>query len=110
MSRYPRITVGGNDTSCATIAKLPSHPDHGLAVFVESVKQFAVYNAATDSWEATGPISGTDAPTNGTSGTGVGILYVGCQYIRRATGDMYQNFGTALSPVWSHVRTDYSTS
>ena len=110
MARYPRVTIAGNDSSVATIALLSTHPDHATLVYIESVKQFAVYSAITDSWCAIGPSRGTAIPTDGTSGTGVGILYVGAIYVNTTTGDAYQNFGTALSPVWSHIRTDYSVS
>ena len=43
------------------------------------------------------------APTNGTSGTGAGVLGKGAQVIDIATGNVYSNFGTLASPVWNLV-------
>lgn len=50
-------------------------------------------------------MSGSGAPTNGTSGTGASAVTPfaagpGSVYINTATGDHYTNFGTAASPSW----------
>lgn len=44
--------------------------------------------------------SGTGAPVDGTSGTGVGFAGPGSLYLRTA-GTMFQNTGTMASPTWS---------
>lgn len=41
------------------------------------------------------------APVNGTSGTGAGIAGIGSSYIDTATGNVYYNVGTKLSPIWT---------
>lgn len=40
-------------------------------------------------------------PTNGTSGTGAGLLGPGSTFVNILTGVMYINTGTKASPVWS---------
>lgn len=45
-------------------------------------------------------VSDTGAPTNGTTGTGAGVLGPGSNYIDYATGNCYYNVGTLASPVW----------
>lgn len=46
-------------------------------------------------------VVGIVAPTNGTSGTGVGICGLGSTYTNTVTGIVYINIGTILSPVWA---------
>lgn len=48
-----------------------------------------------------GFITGSGAPTDGTSGTQVGKAGPGTIYIDLATGNLYVNLGTKASPVWS---------
>lgn len=47
-----------------------------------------------------GVFSGTGAPTNGTSGTGVGKFGKGSIYIDYTNGKQYFNTGTQSSPTW----------
>jgi hypothetical protein len=49
--------------------------------------------------------TGSGAPTNGTSGTGVGLTGPGSLYIRTATGVVYVNTNTKASPTWTVVGT-----
>lgn len=44
---------------------------------------------------------GSGAPTDGTSGTGVGNAGLGSTYYNTATGYLYNNVGTKASPVWA---------
>lgn len=46
-------------------------------------------------------IADAGAPTNGTSGTGVGYSGPGSEYTNITTGAKYINTGTKASPVWS---------
>jgi len=46
-------------------------------------------------------LADSGAPTDGTSGTGVGFAGKGSTYTDTATGLIYVNTGTAASPVWS---------
>lgn len=46
---------------------------------------------------------GSGAPTNGTSGTGVGYAGPGSFYIRTSNGAVYVNTNTLASPTWSQV-------
>lgn len=46
-------------------------------------------------------ISGSGAPVNGVSGTGVGICGRGSFYIDIAVPTRYMNTGTILSPTWT---------
>lgn len=50
-------------------------------------------------------LTGSGAPTNGTSGTGVNLAGPGSTYTDTATGYKYNNTGTMASPVW--VRSQY---
>lgn len=110
MARYPRITLpGGHDTSCASIATLPSNPDHGLVVFVEDLNQCVAYDAEDEVWYALGPIQKAGAPTDGASGTGVGVIFTGALCINTLTGDLFGNVGSSTSPIWTHFRSAYST-
>jgi hypothetical protein len=49
--------------------------------------------------------SGSAAPSNGTSGTGAGKAGPGSIYIRTATGAVYTNTNTQLSPTWGVLGT-----
>src|SRR6267142_6465975 len=46
-------------------------------------------------------VADSGAPTNGTAGTGVGMLGPGSVYTDLATGLSYVNIGTLASPIWS---------
>ncbi len=46
-------------------------------------------------------IAQAGAPTNGTSGTGVGFAGIGAQYTNTTNGAVYINTGTKASPTWS---------
>jgi hypothetical protein len=48
-------------------------------------------------------ITGSGAPTNGTSGTGVGICGRGSGYFDSATGTPYRNINTKASPYWQKL-------
>ncbi len=48
-------------------------------------------------------LSGAGAPTDGTSGTGVGRCGKGSTYINISTGVAYINEGTKASPLWKQV-------
>lgn len=49
--------------------------------------------------------SDSGAPTDGTSGTGAGLLEPGSQYTNEANGKVYVNTGTKASPTWTIVGT-----
>lgn len=51
-------------------------------------------------------IAGTSAPTNGTSGTGLGIAGPGSLYTDVTNKNVYVNIGTAASPYWFSLQTD----
>src|SRR6266498_3452169 len=46
---------------------------------------------------------GVGRPTNGTSGTGVGIAGKGSTYVNLSTGNAYLNTGTLASPAWENI-------
>lgn len=48
-------------------------------------------------------LSGTGAPTSGTSGTGVGLANVGSTYTDTSNGQIYSNTNTLASPTWTVV-------
>src|SRR5678809_1416486 len=48
-------------------------------------------------------VADSGAPTDGTSGTGAGLLGIGSTYTDTATGNKYVNTGTKASPVWTIV-------
>jgi hypothetical protein len=54
-----------------------------------------------------GTKAGSDAaaPTNGTSGTGAGIMGIGALYTDTLNGVLYINTGTQVSPTWTKVGT-----
>jgi hypothetical protein len=107
---------GSCDRACPDIAHLllrytgSKSPEQAAVVFVESIKQSCVFIYPERVWQAIGPIKIAGVPVNGTSGTGVGVLYVGCMCINTLTGICYQNFGSASSPYWKKMRSDYSSS
>ena len=45
-------------------------------------------------------LGGYGAPTNGTSGSGAGIVDPGTIYVDRTNAESYINVGTAASPLW----------
>ena len=45
--------------------------------------------------------SGSGAPVDGASGTGVGWAGRGSLYVNRANGTLFQNTGTVASPTWT---------
>lgn len=45
-------------------------------------------------------VTGSGAPTSGTSGSGVNVTGPGSMYIDSATGFQYLNVGTLISPTW----------
>lgn len=47
--------------------------------------------------------SGSGAPSNGTSGTGVGSAGPGSLYVDIANGKWYSNTNTMASPTWTVV-------
>jgi hypothetical protein len=100
-----RLNISGHDTSAATIADLPSNPDHGLIVYVESIKQAVAYDAEASAWYVVGPIQKAGAPVDGTSGTGVGVIFIGALCIDVTNAKLYINTNTASSPVWTVVGT-----
>lgn len=106
MARYPRQTLSGHDTSYDTIALLPDNPDHGQLAYVNEIKQAVAYDAIDEAWYALGPIQNEGAPTDGTSGTGVGVLFVGALCINITAGSLWQNAGSAASPSWVLVGTE----
>lgn len=55
-------------------------------------------------------LTGSGAPTDGTSGTGVGDCGPGSSYIDILTGNIYYNTGTKASPAWSLVALGAGTS
>jgi hypothetical protein len=44
---------------------------------------------------------GSGVPISGVNGAGVNFASYGSTYINSVTGEVYRNFGTALSPLWS---------
>lgn len=48
-------------------------------------------------------LSGSGAPVDGASGTGVGLAGKGATYTDASTGAMYTNVGTKSSPVWQII-------
>ncbi len=51
------------------------------------------------------PLTGSGAPTDGTSGTGKGSAGPGSVYVDYAAGNWYLNKGTKASPSWKLVTT-----
>lgn len=48
-------------------------------------------------------ITGNGVPTNGTSGTGAGVVKKGWLYIDEDNGEVYKNTNTQASPTWTEI-------
>lgn len=64
--------------------------------FFKNINAWFRQNAENDIFH----VSGLGAPTNGTSGTGVGLLGPTSTYRDATNGIFYMNLGTKLSPFW----------
>ena len=52
MTRYPRETVNGHDTTWTTATR-PTNPNHGTMGFNETTSQIEIYNAIGGYWVTT---------------------------------------------------------
>lgn len=48
-------------------------------------------------------VTGSGAPTNGTSGTGAGLTGPGSLYLRSGNGTLFINSNTKASPTWTAI-------